>query len=555
MSTKADTAEPAYDTRCAIVIPTIGRPSLQRCVDALATASGPLPELVVVVDDRPDTPDPLPLQVPRALADRTTIAMTSGGRGPAAARNLGWRTVPATVPWIVFLDDDVEVEHFWRARLDHDLRVTPDVGAVQGVIHVPLPSQRRPTDWERNVAGLADARWITADLAYRRDALVESGGFDERFRRAFREDADLALRVQDAGWRLTVGQRRTRHPVRPADRLVSIRMQAGNADDVLMARLHGRDWYDRAEATRGARRRHLAVTALGTAALAAGAAQGIRGLTKSATASKSRQSAALRRAGFLAAAGWFAGTATFFAERVRPGPRTADELAAMAVSSAAIPPVATAHWLRGLRRYRHVHAESWPGRPLAVLFDRDGTLIHDVPYNTDPDRVAPMPTALEALRLLRDAGLRIGVVTNQSGIGRGLITPGQAKEVDEQVRRLLGPFDAWAVCPHTPEDGCDCRKPRPGLIFQAAAELGMRPEDCVVIGDIGADVAAARAAGSRSVLIPTPSTRIEELAGARIGVDLLAAARWIVGQSDPEPARAHRTRAAATGRSTSGSRR
>jgi HAD superfamily hydrolase (TIGR01662 family) len=289
--------------------------------------------------------------------------------------------------------------------------------------------------------------------------------------------------------------------------------------------------------------------------LSAGAAQGIRGLTKSATTSKSRQSAALRRSGFLAAAGWFAGTATFFAERVRPGPRTADELAAMTVSSAAIPPVATAHWLRGLRRYRHVRAESWPGRPLAVLFDRDGTLIHDVPYNTDPDRVAPMPTAPEALRLLRDAGLRIGVVTNQSGIGRGLITPGQAKEVDEQVRRLLGPFDAWAVCPHTPEDGCDCRKPRPGLIFQAAAELGMRPEDCVVIGDIGADVAAARAAGSRSVLIPTPSTRIEELAGARIGVDLLAAARWIVGQSDPEPARAHRTRAAATGRSASGSRR
>src|SRR5581483_8076805 len=160
MSTKADTAEPALDTRYSIVIPTIGRPSLQHCVDALATAAGPLPELVVVVDDRPDTPDPLPLHVPQALADRTTIAMTSGGRGPAAARNLGWRAVPATVPWVVFLDDDVEVEHFWRTRLDHDLRVGPDVGAVQGVIHVPLPSLRRPTDWERNVAGLADARWI-----------------------------------------------------------------------------------------------------------------------------------------------------------------------------------------------------------------------------------------------------------------------------------------------------------------------------------------------------------------------------------------------------------
>lgn len=554
MSTNADIPGSAYDSRYAIVIPTIGRPSLQRCVDALATASGPLPELVVVVDDRPDTPEPLPLAVPHALAGRTTIAMTSGGRGPAAARNTGWRAVPATVPWVVFLDDDVEVEHFWRARLDHDLRVAPEVGAVQGVIHVPLPSRRRPTDWQRNVAGLADARWITADLAYRRDALIESGGFDERFRRAFREDADLALRVQDAGWRLTVGQRRTRHPVRPADRLVSIRMQAGNADDVLMARLHGRDWYERAQATRGARRRHLAITALGTTALAAGAIKGVRRLTKSSPASSPSRSAAVGRAGSLAAAGWFAGTATFFAERVLPGPRTGDELAAMAVSSVVIPPAATAHWLRGLRRYRHVHAESWPGRPLAVLFDRDGTLVHDVPYNTDPGRVAPVPTAPEALRLLRDAGLRIGVVTNQSGIGRGLITPGQAKEVDEQVRRLLGPFDAWAVCPHTPEDGCDCRKPRPGLVYQAAAELGVRPEDCVVIGDIGADVAAARAAGSRSVLVPTPSTRVEELAGTRIAIDLLAAARWIVGQSDPDPAEAGHARHTSGAPAASGSR-
>jgi HAD superfamily hydrolase (TIGR01662 family) len=416
------------------------------------------------------------------------------------------------------------------------------VGAVQGVIHVPLPNLRRPTDWERNVAGLADARWITADLAYRRDALVESGGFDERFRRAFREDADLALRVQDAGWRLTVGQRRTRHPVRPADRLVSIRMQAGNADDVLMTRLHGRDWYERAQAARGARHRHLAVTALGAGALATGAIRGIRSLTRTSPVASTPQSSGLRRAGYFAAAGWFAGTAAFFAERVLPGPRTADEFAAMAASTIAIPPVATAHWLRGLWRYRSVRAESWPGRPLAVLFDRDGTLIHDVPYNTDPSRVEPVPSAVEALRLLRDCGLRVGVVTNQSGIGRGLVTPGQAKEVDEQVRRLLGPFDAWAVCPHAPEDGCDCRKPRPGLVYQATAELGVRPEDCIVVGDIGADVAAARAAGSRSVLIPTPETRIEELAGTRVATDLLAAARWIAAQRDPIPADTHASR-------------
>lgn len=165
-----------------------------------------------------------------------------------------------------------------------------------------------------------------------------------------------------------------------------------------------------------------------------------------------------------------------------------------------------------------------------MLFDRDGTLVHDVPYCTDPDRVRPVDAAAPALALLRAARIRVGVVTNQSGIGRGLVTTAQARAVEERVRELLGPFAVWAQCPHTPEDGCCCRKPRPGLVLAAAAALGTTPDRMAVIGDIGADVGAARAAGARSVLVPTPVTRQEEIDAAPVvRPDLVAAVRHLLG--------------------------
>ena len=83
----------------------------------------------------------------------------------------------------------------------------PDVAGVQGRVVVPLPADRRPTDWERNTRGLERARWATADLAYRRAALEAAGGFDERFPRAYREDADLGLRITAAGRRIVTGER------------------------------------------------------------------------------------------------------------------------------------------------------------------------------------------------------------------------------------------------------------------------------------------------------------------------------------------------------------
>ncbi|MET8258975.1 HAD-IIIA family hydrolase [Micromonospora sp. NPDC005205] len=165
----------------------------------------------------------------------------------------------------------------------------------------------------------------------------------------------------------------------------------------------------------------------------------------------------------------------------------------------------------------------------AVLLDRDGTLIEDVPYNGDPEKVRPVPGARAALDRLRASGLRLAVVTNQSGLARGYFTAEQMRAVHARVEELLGRFDAWLVCPHDDADGCDCRKPAPGLVYAAARELGTTPSRCVLVGDIGRDVGAAMAAGAAGVLVPTPVTRPEEVAAAGwVANDLPAAVAEIL---------------------------
>jgi histidinol-phosphate phosphatase family protein len=169
-----------------------------------------------------------------------------------------------------------------------------------------------------------------------------------------------------------------------------------------------------------------------------------------------------------------------------------------------------------------------------VLFDRDGTLVADVPYNGDPELVVAMPGAREAVARLRAAGVAMAVVTNQSGVARGRLRPEQVEAVNRRVEELLGRLGPWLVCPHGPDDSCRCRKPAPGLVEAAARALGVTPSDCVVIGDIGADVQAASAAGARSVLVPTAATRAEEVAGApEVAPDLGAAVDLLLG---PAPA-------------------
>jgi HAD superfamily hydrolase (TIGR01662 family) len=483
-----------------VVVPTVGRPSLRVLLEALAAGSRPLDCPVVVVDDRPDGPA-LEEEL-RDVALPGLRVVRAGGGGPARARNIGWRH--AATRWVSFLDDDVVTDPDWYERLLEDLSdAGPGVAGSQGRVRVPLPHDRRPTDWERMTAGLADALWITADLTYRRSALSAVGGFDERFPRAFREDADLGLRITESQGDIVRGRRWITHPVRPVDDLVSVRVQAGNADDFLMRAVHGADWRERAHAPRGRRRRHAAVTALAVTSVLA-----LLG--------------GWRRTAAGAAAGWLAGTTELARARIAPGPRDRAEVRRMLVTSAAIPPVATWHSLGGA--WQHRDAPAWRGVPDLVLLDRDGTIVVDVPYNGDPARVVPVDGAREALDRLRALGVRLGVVSNQSGIGSGRITVDQVEAVNARVGELLGPFDVWRYCPHARDEGCDCRKPAPGMVKDACAELGVPPERCVLVGDIGSDVEAAEAAGARGILVPTAATRPEEVhAASHVAATLVAA--------------------------------
>ncbi|MGH3874715.1 MAG: HAD-IIIA family hydrolase [Pseudonocardiaceae bacterium] len=284
---------------------------------------------------------------------------------------------------------------------------------------------------------------------------------DGRFGRAYREDADLALRVIGAGYCIVTGRRRTTHPVpvvgNRAGWLASVRAQRGNADNVLMRRRHGPGWRGRIGDGPGRLRQHALTTAAGVLALGA-ALCGCRALAGT------------------AALGWAALPAQFALHRILP-PATAV--------------------------------------PAAVLFDRDGTLIHDVPYNTDPTTVRPVTGVKQALDRLRALGIPVGVVSNQSGVARGLISLEQLEQVNARVAQLLGPFDVLCVCVHAEHDDCGCRKPAPGLVHAAAAQLGVPVHRCVVIGDIGADVTAAAAAGARGILVPNARTRRAEILAVR----------------------------------------
>lgn len=317
-----------------VVVPTVGRASLARCLIALDTSRGPTPDVVLVVDDR-RRPEP-PLVLPATSVPLKVV--TSGGRGPAAARNVGWRA--ATSAWVAFVDDDVVPGPAWLEQLNNDLRGLPeDVGGSQGRVRVPLPGGRPPTDAERGTAALANGRWITADMAYRWDVLAEVGGFDERFRRAYREDSDLALRVRRAGYGLVSGDREVTHPVRPSGFFASVRAQAGNADDALMRRRYGRSWRAQAGTFPGRVRLHALTTAAGATAIGlAAAARGGR-----------------RRIATLGAGAVWAGlTADFASRRILAGPRTFEESVRMAVTSVLIPPVACAYRVVGTIRHARV---------------------------------------------------------------------------------------------------------------------------------------------------------------------------------------------------------
>jgi D-glycero-D-manno-heptose 1,7-bisphosphate phosphatase len=142
-----------------------------------------------------------------------------------------------------------------------------------------------------------------------------------------------------------------------------------------------------------------------------------------------------------------------------------------------------------------------------VILDRDGTLIVERHYLSDPGQVELVPGAAAALRQLDALGLGRIVVTNQSAVGRGFISLDRLAEIHRRMGELLraggASLDGIYSCPHLPEDGCRCRKPLPGLVEQAALELGFVPAEGFVVGDKRCDLELGRAVGARTFLVRT----------------------------------------------------
>lgn len=185
----------------------------------------------------------------------------------------------------------------------------------------------------------------------------------------------------------------------------------------------------------------------------------------------------------------------------------------------------------------------------AVFLDRDGTLIEERHYLGDPAGVALYPWTLPALRLLRELPLALVLVSNQSGLARGFFDAAALAAVQARLVALLAAggivLDGLYVCPHCPEGSvaayrrdCECRKPRPGLLMQAARDLELSLPGSWVVGDKPEDLALAAGAGLRGVLVLSgqgEATRAAGLAGAApVCADLLAVAQYIRQQEQQE---------------------
>lgn len=167
----------------------------------------------------------------------------------------------------------------------------------------------------------------------------------------------------------------------------------------------------------------------------------------------------------------------------------------------------------------------------AAFLDRDGTLIEDVGFPRDPGQVRMLDGAAPALRSMAAAGLRLVVISNQSGIGRGLITPEQAQSVHQRFASVLADegiaLDGAKYCPHAPDEGCGCRKPSPRMLLEAAQELDLDVERSFMIGDKLSDVEAGQRAGCRTVLL-APAGFDPVPAADLVATDWDAAARFVL---------------------------
>jgi D-glycero-D-manno-heptose 1,7-bisphosphate phosphatase len=141
--------------------------------------------------------------------------------------------------------------------------------------------------------------------------------------------------------------------------------------------------------------------------------------------------------------------------------------------------------------------------PRAVFLDRDGTLIHNVPYCSDPAKVQVLPGVVQSLRKLREQGFKLVIVTNQSGIGRGYFEEEKFWKVQAAFEQQVGPdmIDATYFCADHPDEATDRRKPGPGMLIEAAHDLGLDLTSCFMIGDSESDVEAGIRAGVKAAIL------------------------------------------------------
>lgn len=174
----------------------------------------------------------------------------------------------------------------------------------------------------------------------------------------------------------------------------------------------------------------------------------------------------------------------------------------------------------------------------AVFLDRDGVLIEDTNYVGKIERVQLIPDAAVALRRLREAGFRLFVVTNQSGVARGYFTRAAVEDIhrhlDHKLRQSGVAIDHYYVCPHHPDNNCDCRKPKPKFLREAARDYGLDLAHSYMVGDRTTDVTAGKLAGTKTVLVLTGAGS-ETLAQGdakpdHVAANLTACADWILSQ-------------------------
>jgi GT2 family glycosyltransferase len=317
----------------SVVVPTYRRPDfLERCLGALVMQEfEPAAYEIIVADDGPDVETRE--QVERWAAGtlgRPPIRYVpvTGTQGPAGARNRGWRMAEGLV--VAFTDDDTVPHPDWLAE---GCRVfKPDVVAAAGRVDVPIP-RANPTDYERDIARMSKAEFVTANCFVRREALAAVGGFDERFTAAWREDSDLHFKLLALPGRVAAAPRAVvKHPVRPVpDWTYGIRQHRKIAFDALLFKKHPRLYRERIRrlpplhyyAMVGACVAAVAALALGSTALAA-----------------------------IALATWLTLTLAFTLRRLRGTSKARKHVAETIASSVAIPFVAVFWRLAGALRYR-----------------------------------------------------------------------------------------------------------------------------------------------------------------------------------------------------------